>query len=444
MTAWYHSLARRLVLGLVAFQALVLIGGILTEPLRGSRAPLSQWVAAEEAAQLLAPSIARDPSGQLVLRPTPELTAYMDANPDFWFFATDGTALLRSNANRGGEENKPEGMRALLRGTQDGATHPTTAQFRRHVATPAGGVALLLGGQRGDFWAGVEAWLTDRFWRGAKILLIAGLCTTVLIIGLVHLLLRPVRRAAQAAAALTPGQHGPHLPVEKVPTEILPLVNATNAAFARLEEENERQRRFVANAAHELRTPVAILGIRLDELPESAAKHKLRQDVRRLSLLANQLLDLERLHHGGARREALDLVALARDVVAEMGPLAIEDGSSLAFSSEVPRLDVVGDEQALRGALSNLIGNALSHGGKGGLAELRVCRDGVIEVADHGAGVPAEWRERVFEPFQRAGGGTGAGLGLYIVREALRAHGATIELRDGEPSGALFRIRFPA
>ncbi|MBR0664817.1 HAMP domain-containing histidine kinase [Roseomonas hellenica] len=428
-----NSLARRLVYGLVAFQALVLIGGILTEPLRESRTPLSQWLAAEEAVRLLAPSIGREPGGRLVLRPEPVLTAYMEANPGFWFFATDGDTLLRGGVDRidKSEGDSEEAWRAL-----EGTT--------RYVSTSAGRVAILLGGQRGDFWAGLRGWLTDRLWRIALILLVAGLCTTAVIIGLVHLLLRPVRHAARAAAALTPGQQGPHLPVEKVPAEILPLVNATNAAFARLEEENERQRRFVANAAHELRTPVAILGIRLDELPESAAKHKLRQDVRRLSLLANQLLDLERLHHGGARRESLDLVALARDVVADMGPLAIEDGSSIAFSSEVPRLDILGDEQALRGALSNLIGNALSHGGKGGLAELRIRHDGVVEVADRGAGVPAEWRERVFEPFQRAGGGTGAGLGLYIVREALRAHGATIELRDGEPSGALFRIRFPA
>lgn len=435
MRAWYHSLARRLVLGLVAFQAVVLTVAILTEPLRGGGGTLSQWLAAEEAAHLLAPSIARDPTGRLVLRPEPALASYMAANPRFWFFATDGDTLLRGGHDPVGPDSKTEDGQEEVWGALAGAT--------RYIRAAAGPVALLLGGQQGDFWAGLRAWLIDRLWRGLLVLLIAGLCTTALIIGLVQLLLRPVRHAARAAAALTPGQRGPHLPVEKVPTEILPLVNATNAAFARLEEENERQRRFVANAAHELRTPVAILGIRLDELPESAAKHKLRQDVRRLSLLANQLLDLERLHHGGARREALDLVALARDVVADMGPLAIEDGSSIAFSNEVPRLDIMGDEQALRGALSNLIGNALSHGGKGGLAELRIRRDGVVEVADRGAGVPAEWRERIFEPFQRAGGGTGAGLGLYIVREALRAHGATIELRDGEPSGALFRIRFP-
>jgi len=75
--------------------------------------------------------------------------------------------------------------------------------------------------------------------------------------------------------------------------------------------------------------------------------------------------------------------------------------------------------------------------------ELRVGADGVIEVADSGMGVPAEVRERVFEAFQRGGGnGGGAGLGLYIVREVLRVHGAQIELRDGAP-GAVFQVRFP-
>ena len=259
---------------------------------------------------------------------------------------------------------------------------------------------------------------------------------------LVRFLLRPVRAAAEAAARLLPGQQQAGLPVEGVPAEILPLVTATNAAFERVEKEHERQRRFIANAAHELRTPIAILGLRLDEMPEGALKQRLQFDLRRLALLSNQLLDLERMRHAGPAPEGeVEMVALARDAVAEMVPLALAAGSEMAFHSEVPRWLMQGDEPSLRSVLLNLLGNALAHGGAGVQVELRIARGGVLEVSDSGPGIPEG--AQVFEAFQRAGGRGGAGLGLYIVREVLRAHGAGIELLDQRP-GATFRLRFPA
>ena len=136
------------------------------------------------------------------------------------------------------------------------------------------------------------------------------------------------------------------------------------------------------------------------------------------------------------------MVALAREVVAETGPLAIDSGGTLAFRSALRQLNVMGDEQALRGVLLNLISNALTHGGRGVCVEVGIDVDGSIVVADGGVGVTVEARERIFEAFQRASeGSAGAGLGLYIVREVLSAHRAQIELRDGRP-GAVFRIRF--
>nr|WP_246526338.1 HAMP domain-containing sensor histidine kinase [Plastoroseomonas hellenica] len=315
--------------------------------------------------------------------------------------------------------------------------------------TRGGRVGVLLGGQRSDLADGAWAWLSDRLRRWLLVLAAGAACTTVLTVGLVRLLLRPVHGAAQAARQLQPGRVGPALPEAAVPEELLPLVRATNDAFSRLEHEHEQQRRlheqqrrFIANAAHELRTPIAILSIRMEELQESVTKQRLRQDVDRLAMLANQLLDLERLQQAEAAKfRPVDLVALAHDAVAEMGPLAIERGSNLSFQTARRCWEVAGDEMALRGVFLNLLGNALAHGGAGVQVALNIGADDTIEVADHGIGVPAEAQERVFEAFQRAGGGTGTGLGLYIVREVLAAHGARIELRDGRP-GAVFRIRF--
>ncbi|MGQ9365741.1 sensor histidine kinase [Azospirillum sp. ST 5-10] len=423
------SLARRMILGLVAFVALIGLLVMLAEPVTADRVSVAEWLASEEVKPLLAASLVHDATGQLVLVPSPGMAAYMEKNPGFWFLATDGVTKTKGGAASSIEVF--DGDRANSHG----------AIF--HIFTRHGRVGVLFGGYQGDLWDGVQAWLTDRLGRWLRALIVVAVCTTLVTIGLVHFLLRPVQRAAQAAAALTPGQPVPALPEEGVPAEILPLVTATNAAFARLDEEHERQRRFIANAAHELRTPIAILGVRLDELPESAAKLALRHDVKRLSMLADQLLDVERLHHGGGDgRRPVDVVALSRDVVAEMGPLAIGLGSALAFDTALPRLELCGDEQALRGVFLNLVSNALTHGGANVAIEVRVRADGAVEVADNGVGVGADARDRVFEAFQRSGGGGGAGLGLYIVREVLRAHGASIDLRDGRP-GAVFRIRFP-
>ncbi|WP_035693574.1 sensor histidine kinase [Azospirillum halopraeferens] len=415
--------------GLVAFVALVGLLVILTEPLREDRESFAEWFAREEVKPLLAESLVRDATGRLVLAPSPDLAAYMAGNPDFWFFATDGVTTIEGGAAR---------SMNLFDGDQVNAHAPAFHFGIRHSR-----IALMFGGHRGDIGDGVRAWLADRLQRWLAALIVVTACTTLVIARLVHFLLRPVQRAAQAAAAPAPGQRVPALPEAGVPVEILPLVTATNAAFARLDEEHERQRRFIANAAHELRTPIAILGVRLDELPEGPAKLALRHDVKRLTMLADQLLDVERLQRGGidgSRR--VDVVALAREVVAEMGPLAIGLGSTLSFDTALPRLELRGDEHALRGVFLNLVSNALTHGGANIAIDMRVRADGSVEVADTGVGIVPEARGRVFDAFQRSGGGGGAGLGLYIVREVLRAHGASIDLRDGHP-GAVFLIRFP-
>ncbi|WP_207484384.1 sensor histidine kinase [Arenibaculum pallidiluteum] len=414
----------------MAFPALVGLLVLLAEPLTADGVSFAEWVAREQVKPLLAESLLRDASGRLVLEPSPELAAYMAENPGFWFFAVDGMTKIEGGAAR--SLDIFDGDRV----NSHGATF--------HLVSRGGHVGVLFGDHRGDLWAGICAWLADRLHRWLVALLVLAACTTLITVRLVRFLLRPVQRAAEAAAALTPGQPVPALPEAGVPAEILPLVTATNAALARLDQEHERQRRFIANAAHELRTPIAILGVRLDELPESSVKLALRHDVKRLVMLTNQLLDVERLHHGRAdQRRPVDIVALAREVVAEMGPLAIGLGSTLSFETALPRLDLRGDEQALRGVFLNLVSNALTHGGANITVEVRVRDDGAVEVADDGIGVAADARDRVFEAFQRSGGGGGAGLGLYIVREVLRAHGASIELRDGQP-GSVFLIRFPA
>ncbi len=438
------SLTRRMTLAVIAFHSLGILLLLLAQPLlQAGPGSLREWFATEQVTKLLRESLERDASGVLVFRPTTEMAAYIEATPEFWFGAADGTARLL-----GGGGLPPVGVRP-----SEGGSPPAWVAMPMGVAAidlwiEGRRVAALIGGQRGSLAAGIWAWITD--WLGNWLLAVAAISvgTSLVTWLLVRFLLRPVRAAAEAARRLVPGRHQAGLPVEGVPAEILPLVTATNAAFDRVEKEHERQRRFIANAAHELRTPIAILSLRLDELPDGKAKQRLQLDIRRLTMLANQLLDLERMRHAHALDDAgtvypVEMVALARDVVAEMAPLALATGSDIAFHSAVSRWEIEGDEQSLRSVLLNLLGNALAHGGPGVQVELRIGADGLLEVADSGPGVPENAQEQVFEAFQRAGGsGAGAGLGLYIVREVLRAHGASIELRDGKP-GAVFRLRFP-
>ncbi len=319
------SLARRMILGLVAFQAVVGLAEIFAEPIATGRLSLRQWLAAEQAAQLVAASLGRNAAGELTYVPTPDLQSYIAAAPEFWFYITDGTELLR-----GGSTTQP-----IFERGPDGQRKDPRQGTMFQLETQVGKVNLMLGGEHGELLEGAWIWLGDRLRRWLITLVIVAVCVTVVTVGLVQLLLRPVRAAARAASALQPGQHSPALPEAGVPVEILPLVSATNAAFDRLEREHSRQRRFIANAAHELRTPIAILGIRLDELPEGQTKQRLRQDVRRLTMLANQLLDIERLHHAGGPQpdRRVEMVALAREVVAEIGPLAIDSGGTLSFAA---------------------------------------------------------------------------------------------------------------
>lgn len=437
------SLMRRMTFGIVAFHSVGILLLLLAQPLHDAGpGSLRAWFAMEQARKLLTESLDRDASGVLVFRPTAGMAAYIQVTPEFWFVAADDTASLR-----GGSAAPPARLLPDGNGTPaDRAGLPMGVAV--DIWTEGRRVGALIGGQRGSLSAGIWAWITD--WLGNWLLVVGAISIGTSLVSwlLVRFLLRPVRAAAEAARQLVPGRHQASLPLEGVPAEILPLVTATNAAFARVEKEHERQRRFIASAAHELRTPIAILSLRLDELPDGAVKQRLQLDVSRLRMLANQLLDLERMRHaralpGAEAVEPVEMVALTRDVAAEMAPLALATGSDIAFHTAIPRWDLPGDENSLRSVLLNLVGNALTHGGAGVLVEVRIEAGGLLSVSDNGPGIPPEARDRIFEAFQRAGTSRdGTGLGLYIVREVLRFHGATIELLN-DRSANVFRLQFP-
>jgi len=258
--------------------------------------------------------------------------------------------------------------------------------------------------------------------------------------------LLPLDRLSVQAATIEPARTDVRLLEQDVPSEILPLVRKINEALARIDEGFDQQRRFTSNAAHELRTPLAILRARIDGLEDGPTKSGLIGDVERMSRLVNQLLLAGRLElQAPMPNVMIDLVEVARETIERMSPL--QAASKHRFKLLLPErpIRIWGDAEALGDALRNLVENALAHSPPAAPVEIEVTEGGALEVRDRGPGVPPADRQRIFERFWRGPnpGGDGAGLGLSIVQAIAERHRGTITVEDNPGGGALFRLQLP-
>jgi signal transduction histidine kinase len=276
------------------------------------------------------------------------------------------------------------------------------------------------------------------------ILALMTLATLIATPAVVRRALAGLDAAAASARQIDIHERGARLPVAGVPTEVAPLVLAVNDALTRLDDGHARHQRFITDAAHELRTPIAILNTRLESLPPGADRTRLIEDVARLATLAEQLLDIQRLDQNRNPFTRIDLVELGRRVAADLAPLAIAAGYEIAFDAADARIETLGDAAALERAVTNLVQNAIQHGGRRGTIGISIALPATIEVTDQGDGVPADQQALIFEPFYRVHPrDRGAGLGLNMVREIMHRHGGEIAVGDGPDRGACFRLTLP-
>ncbi|MFA0851078.1 HAMP domain-containing sensor histidine kinase [Curtobacterium sp. WHRI 8282] len=355
----------------------------------------------------------------------------------------------------------------------DGAALPTADESRwthdgerwllvaDDVDLPGGGEATLVYGTTLD--------QADTAVRTAVVLLAVGVPVLVLVLVAVTWAvtgrsLRPVEQMRTEVETIRAARPDARVEVPDTGDEVARLASTMNAMLDRLERSAESQRRFVSDASHELRSPIASIR----QHAEVAVAHPERTDVAdladvvrseavRLQDLVTGLLELSRLDEGGIRtRRPVDLDDLALDAVARArarstaGDAPARDGDAPAVrvdGSAISTARVLGDERVLAGVVRNLVDNAVRH------ASTRVAvslteHDGsaVLTVDDDGTGVPEDERERVFERFvrldeARSRDAGGAGLGLAIVRDAVRAHGGDTTVVTSPLGGARFVVR---
>ena len=258
--------------------------------------------------------------------------------------------------------------------------------------------------------------------------------------------LRRVEEISALANRIEAGATDPSLPDTGLPDEIAPLVRAVNLAFGRLAQALRTEREFTADAAHELRTPLAVLRANIDTLADDGAKHALRRDVTNMTRIVDQLLKVAQLDALEVELdERVDLCVVARDVAIALGHLAVERGLSLTLDMPESPVFVRGNATLLRHALTNLVENAFNHSPPGGEIAIIVTPSGRLLVDDQGPGVPAEDREHVFQRFWRKRrDDSGAGIGLSIVARVADVHGGHTIVSDAPGGGARFEIDLSA
>ena len=258
--------------------------------------------------------------------------------------------------------------------------------------------------------------------------------------------LAPVLRSSEIAKSINLARIDLRLPKTGVPRELQPLITAMNQALDRLEEGIRLQREFTSDAAHELRTPLAVLRARVEMMPDQEEVAKIKSDIIVMSHVVDQLLEMAELEGTGISAAGkTDLSAASADVAVMLAEVAIHQGKSIAlFGAERP-VWVQGDPTMIFRAIRNLADNAIKHTRAGTTVELDVKPNGSVSVSDSGAGIREQDRAFLFRRFWRGDRNAtdGTGLGLAIVSRIAEIHSGTIAVINRPDGGATFTLSLP-
>ena len=350
-----------------------------------------------------------------------------------------------------GNKGIKPGQLIIYDGIKDGAPVRVAAFALSLHGTSAHGVALI---QVGETLSRRSA-LADRATLAIVIPMLLMTLTAAFAIAYgVSRGLEPVSRLRERLSGRQAFDLSP-VPLEGTPAELKPFMDEINSLLQRLSEAVESQSRFVADAAHQLRTPIA--GIRTQaEAALAGAGHadaqhaltRIAQSAQTMGDLVQKLLILARVDaaENTLHLSRLDCGEVVRAVAREWVPEALARGVDISFETQDQNVWVRGDAQLLREMLANLIDNALRYGGTRITLAVRSSLQGVTwSVADNGAGIPESQRTEVFAPFHRLSSGVdGAGLGLTIVQRIAQLHGATVSLSADEGgTGLVASVTFP-
>ncbi|BBU63700.1 two-component sensor histidine kinase [Methylosinus sp. C49] len=404
-----------------------------------------KFYAIMRARELVIASLTRDEGGFVRIEASAALQREIERNPGLRFAVFDPEKELVAS---GSSPELARSFSALLPYKPHWIEFTLPGRDGRAVMedgeTPMGRLQVVVYGYKGH-WTDLVIGFLKQSW-GHIYYLVTPLVLSVPVMWLaVRRELRPIREFTAGLTGIDLNSLHQRLPERNYPDELAPLVRTTNETLARLDDGAMTLRRFTANAAHELRTPVAILSARLDAPEEPTLKTDLKRDARRIRNIVEQLLAISRI---GARAEdafeELDLVETARAIVSDALLLAYRSNRQIDFVAPAGTVAIHGDRMAIESVLSNVIDNALRAEPSGGMIAVTVDAGPSVAVADHGEGVAAMDREFVFEPFWRKTTmAPGTGLGLAIARELMTIHGGRIWIEDTPGGGATFRLAFP-
>jgi len=410
-----------------------------------SNMTINDW-AQNHAYRLVFTSLVRRADGSVGLEPTEALREYMEAQPKL------RVAVLNARTGAATPGSAPELVAALA--AMGGVD---VASLRFHIIGDADAASrgylyrsappfqdALIGVYGYSFrWDDLLFMIVDIF-TFPNVLSVSPMIFGAMLIALLMVRrgLAPLRAAAAEVSRIDMHSLDQRIRRENLPAEVIPFVSAMNHALDRLASGVAAQRRFTANAAHELRTPVAILRARLDVADETFLMRDVKRDVRRIQTVVEQLLAAARISNAeSAMDEELDLGEIVLSMVADYMPLVVENRRRLEFEPPPSTVRLRGNRRALECIVANLIDNALRAEPEGGTVVVQVRSDATIAVVDHGAGISSDERSKIFEPFWRKDERSqGTGLGLSIVKELVELHEGKVSVAPTPGGGATFEV----